>query len=99
MKRLILVMVLCLTGTAAFGADEPEMDPLLELLVEQGVITEDQARAVQVEYDRREAAKAALPEMVITEAPQIATTEVAPVPEPGATKKEKWYDGIVARGY
>ncbi len=35
----------------------PEMDPLLELLVEQGVITQDQAAAVQAEYDRRQAAE------------------------------------------
>jgi len=98
MKQLIVVIVLCLTGIAAIGADEPEMDPLLKLLVEQGVITEEQARAVEAEYKRREAAKAAPPEMVITEAPQTATTEVVPVPELGEEKKEKWYDRIDFRG-
>ena len=98
MKRLMLVFLLCLTGAAVIGADEPEMDPLLELLVEQGVITEEQARAVQVEYDQREAAKATPPEMVITEPPQTEVAEIAPVPEPGKKKQEKWYDRIDFRG-
>jgi hypothetical protein len=98
MKKLMLVILLCLTSAAVIEADEPEMDPLLQLLVEQGVITEKQARAVQVEYDRREAAKAALTEMVVTEAPQMATAEVAPVPQPGEKKKEKWYDRIDFNG-
>ncbi len=89
------------------------MDPLLELLVEQGVVTAEQARAVQAEYDRREAAKAAeatSPESVTAEASQVATTELAPV-EPSspqvaeaqhqpeaAPAKTKWYDKIDFKG-
>ncbi len=99
MKQLIVVIVLCLSGVAVIGADEPEMDPLLELLVEQGVITEEQARAVEAEYKRREAAKAAAPELVISEEPlQTASTEVAPVPAVGEKKDEKWYDRIDVKG-
>jgi len=102
MKTLILVLLLCLTGAAAIGADDPEMDPLLELLVEQGVITAEQARAVQAEYVRREAAKVAEvtpPEMVIAEVPETQIAEAVPVHAPGDEKKEeKWYDGIDFKG-
>ncbi len=94
MKKLILVIVLFITGIAVVGAEDPEMDPLLELLVEQGVITAEQARAVEAEYKRREAAKAVPPEMVLAEAPQTGVVEIAPVPEPGQEKREKWYDRI-----
>jgi hypothetical protein len=57
-------------------AEQPtgEMDPLLELLVEQGVITEKQARAVQAEYDRRRAEA--------TEAPTTAVTAPAAEGQP-----------------
>jgi len=55
------MLVLVFGWTAALAAQEPaeKMDPLLQLLVEQGVITEEQALAVQVEYDRRAAEEAA----------------------------------------
>ena len=56
---LIAALVVCLALPVFAQTDEPEMDPLLELLVEQGVITAEQAKAVEVEYARREAAKAA----------------------------------------
>jgi hypothetical protein len=46
-------------AVAGVGAEEPELDPLLELLVEQGVITLEQALAVQAEYDRRRVEDAA----------------------------------------
>ena len=95
---LAVILMLWLALPVFAETEEPEMDPLLELLVEQGVVTAEQARAVQAEYARREAAKAAPPEMVISEATQVATTEVAPVPELGATKKEKWYDRIDFKG-
>ena len=49
-----LAVVVCLVVGQVAMAEEPELDPLLELLVEQGVITPEQARAVQAEYDRRE---------------------------------------------
>lgn len=44
-------LMLCFALPVFAQADEPEMDPLLKLLVEQGVITAEQARAVQAEYD------------------------------------------------
>jgi len=95
----VAVSIFCLAIAAFAQSNEPEMDPLLELLVEQGVITAEQALAVQAEYDRREAAKAAAPEMVISEqAPQTASTEVAPVPDPGKKQDEKWYDRIDFNG-
>jgi hypothetical protein len=85
MKKLILVIVLFVTGIAVVGAEDPEMDPLLELLVEQGVITAEQAKAVQAEVARREAAKmaeATPPSTVTAETPQVATAEAAAVEEP-----------------
>jgi hypothetical protein len=53
-----VVLVACLATPLAALATEPELDPLLELLVEQGVITLEQARGVQAEYDRRAASQA-----------------------------------------
>ena len=53
-----LLTVVCLACGGQVFADEPELDPRLELLVEQGVITMEQALAVQAEYDRREAGEA-----------------------------------------
>jgi hypothetical protein len=61
MTRLWTVVVVLLFGwTVGLAAQEPadELDPLLKLLVEQGVITEQQARGVQAEYDRREGSQA-----------------------------------------
>jgi len=96
-KLVLCVAVLVLGCWGAFAAegDEPELDPLLELLVEQGVITLDQATAVQAEYDAREgkttpppAAPAVMPGP--DEAPPAAPQE--------KEKKEKWYDRIDFRG-
>jgi len=98
---LITALVVCLALPVFAQTDEPEMDPLLELLVEQGVITAEQASAVQAEYARREAAKVAEakpPAVLSTEAPQVATAEPLPVPDPDAKKKEKWYDRIDFKG-
>ncbi|MEE4273748.1 MAG: putative porin [Thermoanaerobaculales bacterium] len=96
-KALATALVLCLALPAFATAEEPEMDPLLELLVEQGVITAEQAAAVQAEYARREAAKAAEakpPEVLSTDAPQVATAEPLPAPDSDAAKTKKWYDRI-----
>jgi hypothetical protein len=41
------------------GAAEEELDPLLELLVKRGVITAEEAAAVQAEYDQLERGEAA----------------------------------------
>jgi hypothetical protein len=68
-------IIVCLAIPGFADSDEPEMDPLLKLLVEQGVITTDQARAVQTEYDRREAGTAAEP------APAVAAAEASPAPQ------------------
>jgi len=92
MSALVMIFV----GAVGFGADEPELDPLLELLVEQGVITMEQALAVQAEYDRRSAAERApvIPPQTVAAAP-----EPAPVVEDAAEEKtEKWYDRIDFKG-
>lgn len=100
---LATALVLCLAIPALPAAEEPEMDPLLELLVEQGVITLEQATAVQAEYARREAAKVAdataAPEMVISETPESQIAAAPPVTETGAAAtKERWYQRIDFKG-
>jgi hypothetical protein len=91
-KIWIAVLVIAFAGGISVHADEPELDPLLELLVEHGVITMEQALAVQAEYDRRRAAEQTLavpPEAVAGAAP------AAPVDEKTTKDEdEKWYDWI-----
>lgn len=99
---LIVALALALSVASAvdLGAEEPELDPLLQLLVEQGVITEEQARGVQAEYDRRAArvdgvgaadgadrAEQTVPTAPPTSGPAVARPE-----------KERWYDRIELRG-
>jgi hypothetical protein len=90
---VVLVLALCWTTGLAAQELPAEMDPLLELLVEQGVITEEQARAVQAEYDRRRAAEAADVQ---------PTPPPAPSPTPAVIESEeeepRWYDRIDLRG-
>ena len=77
-----MIAVLCLAVVAGVGAEEVELDPLLELLVEQGVITIEQALAVQAEYDRRRAtenAPAVMPPPVVPDQRAVAA-EAAPPP-------------------
>jgi hypothetical protein len=96
----ILVIVMILVAVVGVGAEEPELDPLLELLVEQGVITREQALAVQAEYDRRRAA--GQPSIVVPPQPDPAKPPVPPqtveAPPPEETKDERWYDRIDFKG-
>lgn len=94
MVRRTLVIGVCVlafaTGLAIAQTGNPdELDPLLELLVEQGVITQEQAQAVQAEYDRREAAEeAAAP------APPAVEPVAAEVPQPAAAKDVAGVKGL-----
>ncbi len=92
----IVVLVAVIAGAIGVHADEPELDPLLELLVEQGVITMEQALAVQAEYNRRRAANAApcVPPQPATSTPPLVPAEERVV----AKKDEKWYDRIDFKG-
>ncbi len=54
-KIWIVVLLVVFFGVLGAGADESELDPLLKLLVERGLITMEEALAVQAEYDRRRA--------------------------------------------
>ena len=84
----ISIAVVLFAAVVGVGAEQAELDPLLKLLVEQGVITMEQALAVQAEYDRRRMA-----EQAPTPPPQTAAVETAAVPpEEEATeeKDEKW---------
>ena len=108
----IAVCAIVMMGVAGLSAQEVELDPLLELLVEQGVITMEQALAVQAEYDRRRAAEqapAAVTPQPTTAAPpptapavpdQVAEATPAEAAPAAATtaEKEKWYDRIDFKG-
>jgi hypothetical protein len=100
----ITVLVILVVGVVGVNADEPELDPLLELLVEQGVITLEQALAVQAEYDRRAAAERApdsSPQPTPKAPEQVVATEPATVSGEEKTAKqddEKWYDRIDFKG-
>jgi len=96
----ISVIVMLFVAVVGFGAEQVELDPLLELLVEQGVITMEQALAVQAEYDRRRAA--GQPSAVVPQQPDLAKPPTPPLmveaPPPEETKEEKWYDRIDFKG-
>ncbi len=96
---LATALIVCLALPVLAQTDEPAMDPLLELLVEQGVITLEQARAVQAEVARREAgeAPAAAAAAVSGASAEAQVAEAAPESE-AAPKKEKWYDKIDFKG-
>jgi hypothetical protein len=88
----ISALVILIAAVVGVGAEEPELDPLLKLLVEQGVITIEQALEVQAEYDRRRVA-----EQAPVVPPQTVVT--APADEKAATADdEKWYDRIDFKG-
>jgi len=96
----ISVIAMIFVAVVGVGAEEPELDPLLELLVEQGVITRVQALAVQAEYDRRRAA--GQPSIVVPPQPDPAKPPVPPqtveASPPEETKDERWYDRIDFKG-
>ena len=102
-RSVWLAVVVCLAGALSVGAqqDPTEMDPLLELLVEQGVITQEQAEAVQAEYDRRQT-PSRLPsrgrEPPVAPTQPVVAEMVAPVEEEAKPKAEKWYDRIDFKG-
>jgi hypothetical protein len=97
-------------GAVASSAAEKELDPLLEILIENGVITREQALAVEAERDRRAAAATAAPapEPPPTTAtgaeltPAAATTPEASVPRPTTVAVEEtkthWYERIDFKG-
>ncbi len=89
-RMWISVLVLMITAVAGVGAEEPELEPLLKLLVEQGVITMEQALAVQAEYDRRgkEGQAAEVPAAVTDTAP-LTTAKAEPAPSAVHAKVEQ----------
>jgi len=94
------VLAVVLFGVLGAGAEEPELDPLLELLVKRGLITMEEALSVQAEYDRRRVAE---------EPPTIPPQTLAPAPPSeqavetaseiaSENEGEKWYDRFDFRG-
>jgi len=94
------VLAMVLAGAVGVGAEERELDPLLKLLVERGLITMEEALAVQAEYDRRRVAE---------ETPTIPPQKPAPASPPEQVEEptsevaskdegEKWYDRFDFRG-
>jgi hypothetical protein len=94
-QKTVIVAMFCLALTAMTPlalAEDPAMDPLLGLLVEQGVITLEQAQAVQKVYDKRKAA-AAKPAV---EAPKVA--EAAPAAAEPKKASASWTERIKILG-
>ncbi len=95
-----VIAVLLMAGVGV-GAEEPELDPLLKLLVEQGVITMEQALAVQTEYDRRRAVESAptvVPPPVVAEQPTVSAELAQQPTEEKKAEQERWYDRIDFKG-
>ena len=89
MKRSVVwfaTTAILLAVVFSVGAEEPELDPLLELLVEQGVITMEQTLAVQAEYDRRRAAEQA---PVVVPLQTVETDPTAPLAQQEEQQKVK----------
>ena len=84
-RMMMAVLVLGLaSGVALAQANaQPELDPLLELLVKKGVITEAEATALQAEADSEKAAPAA--PAPATDAPAAPATP-SPAELPAALK-------------
>ncbi len=91
----ILVILLAASGVAA-QEEAQEMDPLLALLVEQGVITLEQARAVGAEYARREAVAKMSAER--PPVPLPTGSSEAEDPKTAEKKTEHWYDKLEIKG-
>ena len=75
-----LLALVAMLGLASI-ASASDMDPLLELLVAKGVITQEQAEAVQAEYDRTRQSEAAAPattQPTEPTAPAAASTAAGP---------------------
>jgi hypothetical protein len=87
MKRWTVWVAVCavfMFAVAGIGAQETELDPLLKLLVEQGVITMEQALAVQAQYDQQRTANQ--PSTVAPPpVPQQASATQEPPPAPATT--------------
>jgi hypothetical protein len=99
--RNSIIAILCVAVVAGVGAEEVELDPLLELLVEQGVITLEQAVGVQAEYDRRRAA--GRPSEIVPPRPEAVAPAAPPLvveatPPPEEKKEAHWYDKIDFKG-
>jgi len=93
------VVAILMVVVAAVSAEETELDPLLELLVEQGVITMEQALAVQAEYDRRRVTESAAPVVTSPVASEHAAAAAEDESPPAEEKRpEKWYDRIDFKG-
>ena len=96
----LTVFAIFLFAVAGIGAQESELDPLLKLLVEQGVITMEQALAVQAQYDEQRAA-AQTPQMAPSPAEpapqQVAQAATPATPEPGPAPAAK-ADNTIPKG-
>jgi len=77
MKRGITALAASLLLLLAGAAQAQEMDPLLKILVDNKVITMEQAAAVQAQYDRQKADQAAGGAVTKEEATKIAEETVA----------------------
>ena len=93
----IAALALLCAGAVGSSAAEKELDPLLEILIENGVITRAQALAVEAERDRR----AAVARQAAAKADQTKAEPAAPplpIATPAPEIKSAWYDRIDFKG-
>lgn len=102
-KSLLIVIITLIMASVSAGSAEP-MDPLLKLLVAKGVISADEAAAVQKEYEqmKEKPASEANVESAGAQATAVAEHGKAPsesrTPTPPASKKSTWSERISLGG-
>ncbi|MEJ2367431.1 MAG: hypothetical protein P8Z49_03530 [Acidobacteriota bacterium] len=82
-KGLILAAaaaVFMTAGTALFAQSSPELDPLLKILVQNGVITQAQAEKVQEQYNAKKAEKKQQDQEQIQSTVKQEVQKTSPVP-------------------
>ena len=94
---IALVAALGLGAPLLAGA-EGQLDPLLEILIEQGVITREQGVAVEAERARRAAAARPGEAAVVVESVVEPVAPVAPAPATTTEVKSAWYNRIDFKG-
>lgn len=111
-KRVLAMcaLLVCLAGVAWAGAEQSEVEALLELLVKKGTITAEQAAEIRGAKDDGakvdQLMKLLVAQDVITtdEAKQVSVAkpvrvaEAAPAPAAAKTEKKSWTDRIKIKG-
>jgi hypothetical protein len=77
-RTALLAAGFALVASAGLAQETTKMDPLLKLLVEKGVVTQQEAMTLQGEYSRRQAAEAEQQHAQTVSAARSAVAELPP---------------------